>query len=851
MAANGCVSRLRLVLRLARRELRAGFSGLGVFLACLALGVGAIAAVGQLGASVEGGLARDAKRLHGGDVSISRSHVAYTDEERSFFEQSGRVTVYRRLRAMARNEAGEAASALVEVKAVDGNYPLYGRMLLEDGGDLSQALTERDGVFGAVAEPALARRLGLEPGDIFSLGRARLRLTGLIAKEPDKAASFFGLGPRLMVAAPALDASGLDTRGSVVRHVLKLRLPLGTPVDLFMQRLKERFPAPGWRATAYGDAATGLSRAMGNLTMYLSLVGLATLLVGGIGVANAVRGFLEGKTLNIATMKCLGATRATVVGVYLTQTLALGLAGTALGVALGLAGGHFAAAFLAARLDMSVQQGFYLAPVASALGFGLLTTLAFSLWPLSAAGRVPPARLFRGYGDAGLRRPTPLGVAGVVLAGLGLVGLTLAGAASLRVAAGFCVGVLVCVGLFFGLSWLLKSLARGVPRGFLRRAGPRVRQAVAGIHRPGAATGSVVFSLGLGLTVLISVSLSDGALQDQLARRMPEMAPSFFFLDVPSADIDPFRADLAAVEGVERMEAEPSLRGRITAIDGVPAQERDIDPDHEWAIRSDRGLTYAAAMPEDVELTAGSWWPEDYDGPPIICLDADMAASFGIGVGDTLTVNVLGREVTATLAALRKIDYTTLKLNHSIVFAPGAVDRAPHAYIATAYADAAGEDAVRRLMADKYPNVAVVFVRDVLEDVSGILRGVSLAIRVTALAALAAGLMVLAEAFRTNLRARRREAVIFKVLGATRADVAMTLALEFCLVGLAAALVAVVLGGVGSWVFVSQVMDATWRFRPLTVAGIVGLGVAASLLIGLIGVRRTLTRKAWPILRNE
>ena len=838
---------LLLALRLARREMRGGVRGFGVFLTCLALGVAAITAVGVFSASVDDGLAREARRLLGGDVRVERTHVPPEEDVVSLLAARGDVSRSARLRTMAR--AG-GDPTLVALKAVDAAYPLYGRMELESGRPLAEALALVDGVPGAVCERELLLRLGASPGDVLTVGEARFRLADVIVREPDRVAQFFGLGPRLMVSLEALRATGLVRPGALVRFSDCLRLRPGAAAGLaeaLAERLHADFEDQGLRVRTHKSRGGGLSWFVDSLGVYLTLVGLASLLVGGIGVAGAVRSFLAGRGTAIAVMKALGAERRLVLGIYLAQTMFMALAGSLAGACVGYLAVALGAEPLAQRLGAPLGGGLYILPALLAVAYGLFSALAFALWPLSMAGGVSPARLFRGYAEPDSGRPGAWAVAACAACVAAIFGLLAATSANPRVALGFGVGALAAMAVFRGYTWLVKRLAASMPR----VGPPALRQAVAGLHRPGASTGAVLFSLGLGLTVLAVVFLVDGNIQDRIVRRTPATAPAYFFLDIPKARGAELEALALAQPGVERVERTPTIRGRILEIGGAAAHEAEVAQNARWAVRSDRALAFADAMPGDTELVLGKWWPDGYAGPPLICLDQSLAEGFGVGPGDTLTVNVLGRRIVGTIACTRDIDYATGGINHAIVFSPGVLEGAPYTWMATAYCAKGAEVGLFRAVTRAFPGVVAISMREVLEELAGIVRDVGWAVRACAGVTLLAGLLVLAEALRANVRTRHRDAVVFKVLGATRWDVMAALVMEFGILGVAAALPAAVLGVLGSWVFVVYALDGGWVFlaRPLVVV-MVG-GVVAAVGFGVLGVRKALGGSAWGVLRNE
>ncbi|HSE78462.1 MAG TPA: FtsX-like permease family protein [Alphaproteobacteria bacterium] len=828
----------------ARRELRGGLKGFRVFLACLALGVATIAGVGSLAEGVDAALMADARVLLGGDVELSFTHREASDEQRRHLGARGEVSTIAEMRAMAR---GETHRVLVELKAVDGRYPLVGEVVLEGGGSLAGALERRDGVWGAAAERATLSRLGLTVGDTLAVGEERYAIRAVIVAEPDRSANVFTLGPRLMVALASLPETGLLQPGSLVRYEYRVRLPPGVAANDWIAELRQRFPAAGWRIRSLNEAAPGVQRWIDRIAFFLSLVGLTALLVGGVGVANAVRSYLEGKTNTIATLKCLGAPARFVRRVYLLQIAALAGLGIALGLLVGALAPILVAPLLQGQLPVAARIGLYPVPLIKATALGFLTALAFSLWPLARARAVPPAALFRDRVAHARTAPRLVDVAAIVVVVIALAMLTIETAVDRRLAINFVIAAAASFALFRIAGAAIAVLARRI-RGIRR---PGLRMALANMHRPGSATPAIVLSLGLGLTVLITVALVQGNLVRQLREQIPEIAPTFFFIDLQSDQVAEFDALVGRMPGVGEVRRVPSLRGRIVKIDGEPVERVAVAPEAQWAIGSDRGLTYSARPPADSRVVAGRWWPPDYSGPPLVSFDAQLARGMGLEVGDRITINVLGRDIEAQIANLRAIDWTSLGINFTLVFAPGALEAAPHTHIATAQVAAGYEDSVERAVTDRFANVSAIRIKDALATVDRMLANIAVAARATAALTLAAGILVLAGAVIATQRRRNYDAVVLKVLGARRRDVLAAFLIEFGLIGAATSLVATIAGSFAAWFLMGRYLRAEFVFLPRTVIGVAIAATAAIMVLGLAGTWRALSQKAAPLLRNE
>ncbi|MDA8252287.1 MAG: FtsX-like permease family protein [Rhodospirillales bacterium] len=831
-----------LALRLARREVRGGVRGLRIVLACLALGVAAIAAVGTLRAGVERGLAADGRRILGGDLEVDGGAQPLPDALRDWLRARGaRLSDVVTLRSMLVAPSG--ARMLVEVKAVDGAWPLVGAAAFDPRQTVRQALA--DG--GAAAEPLVLQRLGLAPGARVRLGEATLTLRGALTTEPDRVATPSIFGPRVLIALASLPATKLVQPGSILVHRLRVVLPPGESAAQVTRALRAAFPDTGWRLRDPGDAAPGVRRFISQTGLFMSLVGLTALLVGGIGVANGVRAWLTARERSIATLRCLGAPPRLVFLVCLVQVMALAALGVLAGLVAGVVLPLAAAPLLTPLLPAAPRLGVFPGPLALAAGAGLLTAASFALWPLARALRIPGAALFRdALLPARARPPRALIAAEAVLAAA-LVALVVASSADRGFALGFC-GAAAATLLLFRLGGAaLTALVARLPAP--RRAWARL--GLANLHRPGAATPLMLVSVGLGLATLAAVTLVQGNLQREVAEQLPRAAPSFFFIDLQNDQMPAFRRLIAATPGVSDLQEVPSLRARVVAVNGVPADRVHATPDTAWALRGDRGLTYAAAMPKGTRLVAGAWWPADYRGPPLVSFDAGLARGWGVHVGDTIRLNVLGRDIDFRVASLRDIAWRTMALNFTLVASPGMLEHAPHSHIATVRAVPQVQARLLNAVTDAFPNVSAIRVADVLRAVADLLGQVGAALSATGAVALAAGALVLAGAVAAGQRRRVREAVILKSLGASRAQIRAAWLTEFGLIGLAAGVLAALVGTLASWGVMRFVAHGPWVFLPgrllLTVAG----SLALMLAIGYAGTAAALRAKAAPLLRNE
>ena len=845
-------SSLALPLRFALRDLRGGLRGFYVFIACIALGVMAIAGVNSFASSLANGLAREGRAILGGDLAFTLSQREANADERRFLEAAGRVSAVATMRAMARAEDGR--SALVETKAVDAAYPLHGNVVLDPPGPLASALAQRDGVYGAVAETALLARLDLKPGARIGIGNAIFEIRAALMVEPDKLASGIGFGPRLMIAQEALHATGLIQPGSLLRWHYRLRLPDNDANDSAVTRVTDaaaaQLPDAGWEIRSRNNASPALERNIERFTQYLTLVGLTALLVGGVGVANAIRGHLDRKRDTIATMKALGATGGGVFAIYLTQVMALALIGALPGLVLGAALPFLIAKVFGAILPLPLAPALHVDDLALALLYGLLTALAFALWPLGRAHDVSVSALFRDEVAPERRRPRTLYVVATVLTVSALAVLAVKLAYDQRIAAIF---VIAAAGVFVSLR-LVASALMAIARNMPRPRATALRLAVANIHRPGALTTSIVLSLGLGLALLVTVLEVDGNLRRQFMAALPERAPAFYFLDIQSADADRFDAFIAKHAPGATLERVPMLRGRIVAANGVRAEDLKVPPSQSWVLQGDRGITYSDTPPPGSRIAEGTWWAPDYTGPPLVSFERRVASALGLRVGDPVTVNVLGRNIEARVANLRTLDWQSLGINFAMVFSPAALRGAPHTHIATLTwpggSTIAQEVALLKAAAAEFPAVATVRVREAIDAFGSVVANLVLALRGASGLTLLIAVLVLAGALAAGHRHRVYDAVVLKTLGATRGRLLLAYALEYLMLGAATAAFGVATGTAAAALVITQVMNLpfTWLPGPDIVAA--ACAVVATVMLGLLGTFHALGQKPAPVLRS-
>lgn len=834
--------------RIARRELRGGLKNFRIFLLCLTLGIAAIAAVGSVRASIERGLSDEGAAILGGDAELEFTYRYASEREKEWIAAkaitSSEIVDFRSMAVVEQD--GVTERGLTQVKAVDDHYPLYGQVRLVPEIPLDVAFAQQNGVPGGVMQQLLADRLALSVGDHFRLGEQEFRLTAILVHEPDSAADGFGLGPRTLVRTQDLQGSGLIGAGSLFETQYRMQLPENADLQALEDEANGLFRETGMRWLDRRSGAPGIELFIERIGSFLVLVGLAGLAVGGIGVSSAVRTYLETKTEVIATLKTLGATRATVFWVYFLQVGMLSAIGIGLGVLLGALLPLVFAPVIAAQLPLPADISVHFAPLAEATVYGALTALLFTLWPIARTGDIRPATLFR---DA-ISKRTLLPAwpfVGLTLLLLGLLTATVVSYAAVPALAMWTFGgIFAALCVLAGAALLIKTVSARLAVSRLVRGHTALRLAFGAVGGPASEATPVILSLGLGLSVLAAIGQIDANLRGAIANELPDVAPTFFFVDIQNDQLTGFLDRTRGDPAVSRVDTAPMLRGVITRINGVPA--REVAGDH-WVIAGDRGITYAAGLPKKTRITQGAWWPEDYAGPPLVSFAEEEALELGLELGDTITINILGRDIEAQIASFRVVDFSNAGIGFVLTMNPGAVAGAPHTHIATVYTKPEAEAAILRDTGDAYPNITAIRVRDAIEQVTRALTGLAAASSYGALATLLTGFAVLIGAAAAGERARVYEAAILKTLGTSRARILLSFALRSALMGAAAGLVAIFAGATAGWAIMIFVMDSSYSFEPASAFAIVLGGALVTMLAGLAFALRPLSERPAAILR--
>lgn len=830
-------------LRWAWRDMRGNARHFRLVLLCLVLSLMSVTAVQVTGSSILKSIDEQANVILGGDWVLRQLYSPVGKAERDWLQEFGaEISDTTEMRVMLIKPETQDA-ALVELKAVDRKYPLYGDMQIDPAvKDFYETLAD-----GIVIERSLGERLQVTLGDSLQLGNKSFRIAAWVEKEPDRAGGGrFGLAPRVFITGKNLKKTGLEQPGSMVYYDLRLRWPVGTDQVRLKKDFNAAFPDGTWRLTDTEKASPQIQRQVNNLVQFLTLIGLSALLIGGIGIANGMRAYFQTRFVTIAVFKSIGMKTTTIRLIYLWQIAGIGILGTACGILIGCGLPLLVAPYLQSFMPFPVTIDIGLSGILVPASFGLLTTMIFSLWPLGEAEQTSPLLLLRNMAIENVR-PRLTIIAAIIPLIIVLSSIVILTAENQLFSVFFIGGAIFCFGLFYlsgkGISKLALRLAK--------KASFTNRLALQNLGRKGNTTAQTLVSLGIGLTVLISIALIERNLSATLHENLPKDAPAFFFLDIQPDQKPEFEKLVSGFPTASKLIVMPNLRGRIISVKGVEAKDALKDKRESWLLSNERGFTYTPDFPAHSEILSGEWWPKDYKGPPLVSVVDDVERGFGVKPGDKMVFSVLGRDIEATIANVREVNWTTFTVNFAITFAPGTLEGAPHSWLATVVADPKQEVALQRAVTKEFPNISMIRLSDTIKTVSDLIGQMNLAVRIIALLALATGLVVLIESLIATRVRRTYDTVILKVIGVPQKTLKRILLIEFTLLGAVAALTSALIGAFVSWAVLDLWMDLQWNFYPVLILETVVISMAAIIITSWLVLKSLLKSPAIKYLRNE
>ena len=847
--------RLRHWITLGVHESRGSAGRLAFFAVCLSVGVAAVVAVAGLSQALDSSIQAQARQLLAADISISSrrpipDEVLAAVDEIEGVRRTGVVELPSVVSVPVSDEPSvvPGSSVLCELKAVGPDYPFYGRVSTEPGGPLTDWL----GSDGVVVGPELLSRLDVEVGELLRVGRSIFTIAGTISAEPDRLEMGVTLGPRVLLSLEGLERTGLAGLGSRVGHRVLVRLPGdATPAETraAADELRVAIVDPQFvTVETYGEAQPALRDALSRVERFLGLVALLSLLIGGIGVAQAVRAWLAGRLDAIAVLRALGVRPREVFALYLGQTALLALVGSVAGAVVGSLVARVVPGVIGNLLPIQVEVGWQPAAMVRGIALGVGVAILFGLRPLVDVLRVPPVRVLRRDAD-----PLPVSrFAASVLFVILMIGVavtaTVQSGSPMRGAL-FAVGLMVATAvLAVGALGVMRIVGRA-PRDL---GAVSLRHGLAALARPGSGTLGAVVALGLGVLTVLGMYLVQERMSAQLERDLPDEAPTVFLIDIQPDQWAGVQAVLTEA-GVEHLDSVEVVVARLQSINQVPVDElvpeRGEDTgDRRWVLTREQRLTSMEVLPDDNVIIDGDLWA--FPELPEVSVEADFAADMGVVVGDTVTFNVQGVPLDLLVSSIRTVEWERFTINFFLVVEPGVLDEMPRYRIAAGRLPAGAELPVQDRLAVAFPNVTMLRIREVLDKIVAVFRQLGFGVRLLGAFTVFAGIAILAGAVSAAAVRRGRQVALYKTLGMTRAQVVAVFAVEYALVGLVAGVIGTFGGVALAWLVTRFGFEIAWAWLPGVYATAVLTTVVLSVVAGLAASVRALAVRPLAILRQ-
>ncbi|MEC8066571.1 MAG: FtsX-like permease family protein [Pseudomonadota bacterium] len=836
----------KMPFKLALLELKHGWKHFSVFVTCLVLGVAIMATVNTFGSVVQNALNHEAQGLLGGNIEVSIRGVKAKEEEVQYLTQYGTVSQVSTMRAMA--HAGEEHT-LVELKAIDENYPLIGTL------EFNENITKKD-VFknkGVAVDRILLSTINAKLGDEIQLGEDVYTIRATLKKEPDRAVQIFNFGPRVMLSHASIASSKLVNTFSLVDHRYRiLTKPEITADDVFENKLESelqaKFPNTSWRVTSGTDGNRMLKRFLNQLLSFLNLSGLSTFLIAGIGIASAVRSYLSKKVETIAVLKVQGARKNLIAKTYIfvlaLLSLCAGVVGVAIAQGIVLSLMPILQDFLPVLKDSS---GVHLPSLLLAVWYGMLVAFLFSVPALLSALEIRPALLFRSKNNVLYLHNNHAVRFSIAVFSL-LLFFTLYVTAVDKM---FTVGALCLITLAFCVFYLCVAFVKAAAKR-IRVKKPWLKLALGNLYRPGATTGTVVFAIGISLMVLIALTLTESNFQQRIQKVVEERAPSLFMIDIQPHQKQRMQALLD--EYSPHVMMYPMVRGRVSFVNGVPASEVEVDPDIDWVMRGDRGISYSKRPPENALISKGEWWQNTQNDKPLLSVDERILTGMDLKLGDTITLTVLGKDITATIANARQIDYSTFQINFAMMLSDGVINKMPHTSVATIHlqnpTDELEFEIVKRI-ANEFPGVTTIRTKEVVSLVQTLMNHIATALSLTVGLSLFAGLLVLASSLSSTIDQRRYDVAVLKVYGARKRDILKSCTAEWMLLALITSVISAGIGTLSAYLINSRLRAQGFDAMPEVTLTTILLCCVIVWCVGFVGNRKLFNLRPSNILRNE
>ncbi len=824
---------MNLTTRIAFREILGGWRGLIVFYLCVIISATVLIVVEEISANFKGNFQAKAKEILGGDLEVITSNFQMDSDQLASLQQYGKVSMVTDLRGML---IYNQSTKIIEIKSIDETYPLYG--------SFDQELSELHQTDGVLLAQELMVNMGIKIGDMVQIGGYDFNVLGVAPTEPDWFASAFVLGPRVLMSTKSLSKTFLIQPGSLIRYKYRLKLLDNVSLEEAKSAIKGIHNSASWIVRDYKQGNTMFVNSVERFEFFLMLAGISNLLICGVGIAAATRFFMEKKLPHVAVLKSCGAAKKNIMYIYLQLIGLVSLDSFVTSVFFSWLITCYLLPVLNNILPFYVDFHFYWSAIFKVFIFVILTIVTFTLPVLLNSIDIKPASLFRGVYFLEFNHTKERALIYFVSCSV-LFFILLLYSEDVFFLSGYLIAAVLTFLIYYHAGNAFKKSMK-----IFNISGSALRLAIGNIQRPGSSLTTIMLAIGVSLTVFIVLSTTQYNIAARLNDTIPKKAPSLFLIDIQDNQITPLRqiADTVA----KNLIIKPSVQGLITHINGKSVENLNINKGSEWAVRNHRRLSYSANAPENTVISQGKWWDANYNGRPLVSLDENLAKGFGVGIGDEITFNILGRSIEAEIYNLRNIDYSSFNINFAVIFSPGIIDNFPKSYFATLKIDDERKEyQFIQDVSDKFPNIVSIRTSDSIEIAKKYIGDIVSAIEIIVLISLASGIIVLAGSFLAHQERRKYDLIILKVLGAGSFDIYKTLVLEAVILSVLAGFISVLIGNVGAYFILKYLRFDTFDFSISQNLLTMVVTICAVIVVIVLSSYKIFSTKPSHILRNE
>jgi putative ABC transport system permease protein len=838
-------SELNLIIKYALKDLSRNFKKLSSIIITLFISLFILSAIFTIEDSLKKELNDNAKSLLGGDLEIdynrNEGNLELVNQVKKFATISQMIEFSTMVSTIDREKN---KSLFTRIKTVDTKYPLYGSVDYKPKGAFDRMHNEPNTL---LINESLSKNLNLNINEKIKVQNQLFTIIGIVKSVPD-VSGFVAFGDWALAGDQTLEILKLNGIGSFLNYEYKVKFDESDDANKIEKKIEDIFKDDQKVKLRYPEnSASGLKRIINNFSQFLSLVSISAMLIAGIGIANTLLSFINQNNMSIAVRKAVGFYSGNIKTLYYLQLFILLLIITTFAYGSSFLIVPFVDQYLSEGLGLNVSPVFSIINFVKIFLVGLLVLIIFSIPTISSIDQVKASNLFRNvFQNLEFYYSKKSTTLSIILLSI-LVLLFSFGSERPIYSLGYFAAFFVCLIVFFLLSKIIIYFLKK----FKSTSNISLKVSIKNITQTKSITPITIMSLGLGVTLLLTLALVGTNFQREIAKSIPDIAPDYFFVGIQKGEKEIFEKNILNMDANAKIEVVPMVSSGIIKINGInPNTYIQPDNDSYWVIGSDRRSSWTDEVPEDNPLTKGEWWDLTKPDQLQISLDAEVAKNLNIKLGDVFTLNIYGREIDGKIVNFRAVDYRDLSINFAMLFNPQFANNIPHEYLATAKFETI-EKFDETSMLDVLPSLSMIKIADYLNKVTDVLNKVFIAVTLISAVTIIIGLIVISSAIMVQGKVKEYQNLVFKILGFSKKEVILSSLIEFIIIFKSVILISIFFAVIGSKFIMENIFELVWKFdfKVLIYLGL-SIGLVTLVLILLTNFKY-LNPKIYPLIRNQ